>query len=401
MDTGSALTILHRDIWEKCKEPQQQLVPWCQSKLIGAEGSQLHVFGSAEVRLNIEGESFELSVIVIDPLTSEAILGLDVLTQCTVDLSNRQLITGAGHVVNLCCQGQGQHLEWKTYLIDVGEHETVNTSEAVNISAAVNTSEAVDTSILEHQSVLEQLVDNGLPQECTSRTAEKPRDIFHTAGISDKVESSQMGEFGQGLIVKITDNIRIPAFSELEILAQVKGNGSHCHCYMLENNLKKSDLLVTRAVVMPDKVVPVRLLNPTGGSINLHSGASVAMLSEVTEIMTDHSENSDTVKNTVTVLAVSSDNGCVPLEEMLIELVKDSSLSSHHQDLLLALLMEYSDVFARSRDELGRTDVLQHEIITDGASPIRQRFRRLSPEKRAEMRMMLNDMLKKNIISPL
>ena len=89
-----------------------------------------------------------------------------------------------------------------------------------------------------------------------------------------------------------------------------------------------------------------------------------------------------------------------PLEEMLIELVKNSSLASHHQDLLLALLMEYSDVFARSRDKLGRTDVLQHEIITDGASPIRQRFRRLSPEKRAEMRMMLNDMLKKNLISP-
>ena len=59
VDTGSALTILRRDIWEKCKEPQQQLVPWCQSKLIGAEGSQLHVFGSAEVRLSMEGENFE------------------------------------------------------------------------------------------------------------------------------------------------------------------------------------------------------------------------------------------------------------------------------------------------------------------------------------------------------
>ena len=44
-------------------------------------------------------------------------------------------------------------------------------------------------------------------------------------------------------------------------------------------------------------------------------------------------------------------------------------MSSHHQDLLLALLMEYSNVFAQSRDELGHTDVLQHEIITDSASP--------------------------------
>ena len=110
VDTGSALTILHRDIWENWKEPQQQLVLWCQSKVIGVEGSQLHVFGSAEVRLSIEGESFELSVLVINPLSSKAILGLDVLTQCTVDLSHKRLITGAGYVINLRCQGQGQHL---------------------------------------------------------------------------------------------------------------------------------------------------------------------------------------------------------------------------------------------------------------------------------------------------
>ena len=62
------------------------------------------------MELNIEGDSFELSLVVIDPLTSEAILGLDVLTQCTVDLSHKRLITGAAHVVSLCCQGQGQHL---------------------------------------------------------------------------------------------------------------------------------------------------------------------------------------------------------------------------------------------------------------------------------------------------
>ena len=41
------------------------------------------------VKLSIEGESFELSVVVTDPFTSEAILGLDVHTQCTVDLSHK------------------------------------------------------------------------------------------------------------------------------------------------------------------------------------------------------------------------------------------------------------------------------------------------------------------------
>ena len=50
-------------------------------------------------------------------------------------------------------------------------------------------------------------------------------------------------------------------------------------------------------------------------------------------------------------------------------------LYSHHQDLLLTLLLDFSDVFAQSKDELGRTDLLQHEIVIDSAAPIRQRFR--------------------------
>ena len=118
VDTGSALTILHRDTWEKCKKPGQQLIPWCQSKLVGAEGSQLHVFGSALITLNLEGEILNyLLYRVIDPLTSKAILRLDVLTQCTVDLLHGQLIIGAGHVVNMCCQEQST--EWKLTLLMV------------------------------------------------------------------------------------------------------------------------------------------------------------------------------------------------------------------------------------------------------------------------------------------
>ena len=56
-------------------------------------------------------------------------------------------------------------------------------------------------------------------------------------------------------------------------------------------------------------------------------------------------------------------------------------------------------MFLLHQSELCCTDMLQHEIVTDSAIPIRQRFRRLSPDRRAEMRPLLNDMLQKNIIS--
>ena len=80
-----------------------------------------------------------------------------------------------------------------------------------------------------------------------------------------------------------------------------------------------------------------------------------------------------------------------------MELVKDTSLSSHYQDLLLTLLIYYSDVFAWSKDELGCTDVLQHEIVTDGAAPICQRF---GDHPREKSRNAYN-VLKKNLISPM
>ena len=103
-----------------------------------------------------------------------------------------------------------------------------------------------------------------------------------------KVQEPQSKEVfipAQGLVIKpdrvlsvnIIDNVKIPSFSELEILAQTKSDGTKSdgtksggnRCYMLESNLQNFDLLVARAIVTPGETVPVRLLNPTGSSCTL------------------------------------------------------------------------------------------------------------------------------------
>ena len=68
--------------------------------------------------------------------------------------------------------------------------------------------------------------------------------------------------------------------------------------------------------------------------------------------------------------------------------------------ILFSLLIDYADVFAVSDDQLGRTNVLQHEIHIDNISLIHQWFRRMSPQQREEVRKLLSDMLARNIISP-
>jgi len=75
------------------------LIPWYQSRLNAG-------IWSARIVLSVEGEQFELFIVVIDPLTLEAILRLDMLITCTVDLLHKRLITGVGHVIGLDCQTQ-------------------------------------------------------------------------------------------------------------------------------------------------------------------------------------------------------------------------------------------------------------------------------------------------------
>ena len=64
--------------------------------------------------------------------------------------------------------------------------------------------------------------------------------------------------------VTVIDNVRISSFSELEISAHVvRGHTVNTNSYVLEGNMKNSDVMVARAVVAPSNTVPVRLLNPT------------------------------------------------------------------------------------------------------------------------------------------
>ena len=79
LDTGSALTILRKDVWEWCKLPTQQEQPWNQKRLVGAGGTLLHVYGWVAVEIDVKGEKSSQSVVIVDPLATEAILGLDVL----------------------------------------------------------------------------------------------------------------------------------------------------------------------------------------------------------------------------------------------------------------------------------------------------------------------------------
>ena len=86
------------------------------------------------------------------------------------------------------------------------------------------------------------------------------------------------------------------------------------------------------------------------------------------------------------------------LDMLLHPLPHDITESQKEQ--FLALMSHYSCVIAKSSDDLGRTQVMQHHSDTDGAPPIRQPVRRVPLSRRETVQTLLQDMLDKGIISP-
>ena len=94
VDTGAAVTLLRMDMWEQVVAwDSTPLEPCPTLKIIGAGGEPLTVHGRAHLTFELGPVSFPVEAIVVHPLTSPAILGLDFLLQqqATIDLPNQTL----------------------------------------------------------------------------------------------------------------------------------------------------------------------------------------------------------------------------------------------------------------------------------------------------------------------
>ncbi|CAG2237022.1 unnamed protein product [Mytilus edulis] len=76
----------------------------------------------------------------------------------------------------------------------------------------------------------------------------------------------------------------------------------------------------------------------------------------------------------------------------------DEEFNSYNEDQrqqLSRLLSQYQNVFSRTDDDIGRTDLVTHRINTGNAVPIRQRSRRMPLGKQEMEKLEVNRMLDK------
>ena len=204
------------------------------------------------------------------------------------------------------------------------------------------------------------------------------------------------------LPVSLIETVRIPAASELEVMANVDYDVNMLNQPLLleQNPSARLPVRVARALVVPQSArVPIRILNPGVEAITLNKNTPVAILEFVDDLsispvnqVTSHEEALPTPKENISSEKYS----------MLNNLVRKNSghLNKYQREQLLALLLLYADIFAVNSDDVGRTQLAQHQIYTGDCSPIRQPPRRMPAARKEETRKLLQDMLRNDTIQP-
>ena len=95
VDSGAAATLMRKDVWERVNSSNvKALSPWSERTLVGVEGTPLQVLGQTEIDLTLSGRSFHAEILVVNSLTTEAILGLNFLEEnsASIDLGSKRLV---------------------------------------------------------------------------------------------------------------------------------------------------------------------------------------------------------------------------------------------------------------------------------------------------------------------
>lgn len=78
--------------------------------------------------------------------------------------------------------------------------------------------------------------------------------------------------------------------------------------------------------------------------------------------------------------------------------VSGEHLSPLEKSKLTELLLQYLDIFSKSPNDFGRTDIVKHKINTNTAPPVCKRAYRTSPQMQEIIESQVDEMLDKGLI---
>ena len=199
-------------------------------------------------------------------------------------------------------------------------------------------------------------------------------------------------ELDMSLLVQ-SDQV-IPAESQTYVWLELKGGISpYLQEIMVDPNLDVVHDLGLVAVPSVYKAqsnrVPMLALNVTAHPIKVQKGIKLAALSAVKSTETRDTE-------------VLSNDHQAKLEKVLKELKFEQTLLAfpREREELRRIIESNLDAFAANDSDIGKVQMVEHEIDTGDAAPVRARARFYSPVQRQAIKEQVDEYKKINIVRP-
>ncbi len=339
IDSGAAVTVISVTLWERIPINQrpQLIMPDETVKLEAANNELITVKGTAMFCINIGDQIFEWEAYIAD-IGDDGILGFDFLYFYDCNLSARRGLTIAGKEVKCNIKGIPQINKVSLY-----QNVTIPAYSECIVQGKINEL----TSSFENMAMFEPIEFQ-----------------------DDDVDRYDGLIFGRTLV-----------------------NVNGCQDF------------------------PVRVINMTEGDIELYADMNIGYMHEVETVeQFEKRENSDIdqVCRTYSICKLHGvtqnqhangdgesetsrrEHWCKDLQELYDRSVHGRD--TDQADIIEELLHKHENTFAKSPDDLGRTNIIQHTIDTGDASPIRQPPRRAPKAFEGEEEKIIDQQLKAGII---
>ena len=156
-----------------------------------------------------------------------------------------------------------------------------------------------------------------------------------------------------------------------------------------KNSLQQDSLMIARTVAGQDQErTPIRILNPSDSIVEIKVGEHLAD-AEAAQVVEGENVEEPPAANLPEHLKFLFDETCTR-----------ENLSEAAQCGLQALLLKHKNVFAKDDNDMGRTDLVVHDINNGDARPIHQPPRRVPSALQPELEANLSSMLEKRVAEP-
>ena len=200
-------------------------------------------------------------------------------------------------------------------------------------------------------------------------------------------------EYTPAVVVTATELIDVAPGAEVVVRGKLQTDeGAAVPALVEVESSDRAVMPVARTLSAPvDGDVWVRLLNPTADPVQVAEGAVLAQAEPLEEQSEEPTEAGAPVAPPLPPEAAR-------LPEHLQILLKGTE--RHCCGAAVDLLLEYSDVFKDPAGPLGHTSLVQHNIDTGDADPIKQAVRRSSPRQQQIVAAEVDKMLASNVVVP-